>query len=84
MVLVLERAGRTLAAVTLERAGALALVDLSDPRHPTVLAVRPSGAAPPRDEPEGLAHFRDPATQADYLYVANEGTGTLGVLRIPR
>lgn len=84
MVLVFEHGGRTLAAVTLERAGALALVDLADPEHPTVLAVQPSGDAPPQDEPEGLALFRDPRTEADYLYVANEGTGTLGVLRVPR
>jgi len=84
MVVVFERAGRTLAAVTLERAGALALVDLADPAHPAVLALQPSGAKPADDEPEGLAHYRDPATQADFLYVANEGTGTLGVLRVPR
>jgi hypothetical protein len=36
------------------------------------------------DAPEGLAHYRYPATQTDYLYVANEGTGTLGVLRVVR
>jgi hypothetical protein len=84
MVIVFERDGRVLAATTLERAGALALVDLTDPQRPAVLAVQPAGKSPSRDEPEGLAHFRDPASRADYLYVANEGTGTLGVLRVPR
>lgn len=84
MVLTFERGGRSFAAVTLERAGALALVDLSDPKKPTVLAVAPSGAEHLKDEPEGLALFRDPAGGHDYFYVANEGTGTLGVLRVPR
>lgn len=84
MVLCFERDGRPLAAVTLERAGALALVDLSDPARPAVLAVVKSGGEPLEDEPEGLAHYRDPQTEVDYLYVANEGSGTLGVLRVPR
>jgi hypothetical protein len=84
MVVAVERGGRAYAAVTLERAGALALVDLGDPRRPLVLGVAPTGADPSDDEPEGLAHFRDPSGEADYLYVANEGTGTLGVLRVPR
>ena len=84
MVLTFERGGRSYAAVTLERAGALALVDVTDPRKPTVLAVAPSGADHLKDEPEGLALFRDPTGGHDYFYVANEGTGTLGVLRFPR
>jgi hypothetical protein len=84
MVLTFERGGKSYAAVTLERAGALALVDLSDPKKPTVLAVAPSGADHLKDEPEGLALFGDPAGRHDYFYVANEGTGTLGVLRVPR
>lgn len=84
MVVTFERGGKSYAAVTLERAGALALVDLSNPRKPTVLAVAPSGADHLKDEPEGLALFRDQAGGHDYFYVANEGTGTLGVLRVPR
>jgi len=84
MVLTFERGGRSYAAVTLERAGGLALIDLSDPRKPTVLAVAPSGADNLKDEPEGLALFRDPVEGHDYFCVANEGTGTLGVLRVPR
>jgi choice-of-anchor I-like protein len=84
MVLCFERGGRPFAAVTLERAGALALVDLSDPAKPAVVAVVKTGGEPLKDEPEGLAYFRDPASGADYLYVANEGTGTLGVLRVLR
>src|SRR5262245_12671529 len=84
MVITFERGGRSYAAVTLERAGALALVDLTDPRKPEVLAVAPSGTDHLQDEPEGLARFRDPLEHHDYFYVANEGTGTLGVLRVPR
>ena len=45
---------------------------------------RQNDPGPAKDEPEGLALFRDPKTEADYLYVANEGTGTLGVLRVAR
>ena len=84
MVLTLERAGIPYAAVTLERAGALALVDLRDPASPKVVCVAPTGYDLFEDEPEGLAHYRDPKSGDDYLYVANEGTNTLGVLRIPR
>lgn len=84
MVLIFERDGRAFAAVTLERAGALALVDLADPTHPKVVSVAPTGNDSAGDEPEGLAHYRDPKSGADYLYVANEGTDTLGVLRVPR
>lgn len=84
MVLCFELAGRPYAAVTLERAGALALVDLSDPTRPLVAALAATGADHLKDEPEGLALFRDPSGVADYLYVANEGTGTLGVLRVSR
>lgn len=84
MVLVLELGSTPYAAVTLERAGALALVDLSDPAHPHAVALAPVGSRHWQDEPEGLAHFRDPRDGRDYLYVANEGTGTLGVLRVLR
>jgi hypothetical protein len=84
MVLCFELDGRPYAAVTLERAGALSLVDLADPAHPRVTALAPTGADHMKDEPEGLALFRDPSGVADYLYVANEGTGTLGVLRVTR
>jgi hypothetical protein len=84
MVLTFLLGETPLAAVTLERAGALALVDLSDPAHPAVVAVCRSGDAGFKDEPEGLAFFRDPAGQGDYLYVANEASGTLGVLRVAR
>lgn len=84
MVVCFERGGRPFAAVTLERAGALALIDLGDPKKPTVVALVRTGDTPADDEPEGLAHYRDPSSELDYFYVANEGTSTLGVLRIPR
>jgi len=84
MVVTFEHGGTTWAAVTLERAGALALVDLREPSHPRAVSIAPTGTKSSRDEPEGLAHLRDQATGTDYFYVANEGTGTFGVLRVPR
>jgi hypothetical protein len=82
MVVCFELDGRAHAAVTLERAGALALIDLGDPSRPRVLSVCALGDDPPADEPEGLAHLHDAEHDTHYLYAANEGTGTLGVLAI--
>jgi DNA-binding beta-propeller fold protein YncE len=81
MVVVLDLGGTLYAAVTLERVGAVALIDLSKPETPTLVALSQAGDNPWKDEPEGLAHFRDPSG-GDYLYVANEGKSTLGVLRV--
>ncbi len=82
MVVAFELGGSPCAAVTLERAGALALIDLRDPARPLVVALAAVGKNPPLDEPEGLAHYRDPVTLRDYVYTANEGTGTLGVILV--
>jgi hypothetical protein len=38
--------GKEIAAVTLERSNAVILFDVSDPQHPTTLALLPTGAAP--------------------------------------
>lgn len=82
MVVAFELAGVPYAAVTLERAGAVALVDLRDPAHPAAVSIAKSGKNHLKDEPEGLVLHRDREGQVDYLFVANEGTGTLGVMRL--
>ena len=84
MVVVLDLDGKLYAAVTLERVGAVALIDLADPAVPTLVAISVAGENPWKDEPEGLAHYRDPASGRDFLFVANEGKSTLGVLRVVR
>lgn len=73
--------GRSFAAVGLERASGVALVDLSDPRTPRVVATASLGTEEPH-APEALVHFRDPGSGLNYVYTANEVSGTLGVLRI--
>ena len=67
--------GRTLVAVGLERANALALVDVTDPARPTVVDLELVGAAP-----EGVKFFR----RGDRLLVAtaNEADGTVSVLQV--
>ncbi len=68
--------GRTYAAVALERANAVALVDISDPELP---AVRSVTALPPGSVgPEGLAVLQRKGRI--HLFVANEVSGDLVVL----
>ncbi|MCE9592557.1 MAG: hypothetical protein K8S98_00050 [Planctomycetes bacterium] len=83
MVVAFEHAGRALAAVGLERAGGVALVDLSDAAHPKVLGVAPCGSTPEKShacQPEGLAVLR--RGDAVYVLAANEGSGTLTVFAL--
>jgi hypothetical protein len=69
-------AGRVIAAVSLERANAIALVDISDPTAPVAFQLIRSGAAP-----EGIKLVeRDGAL---YALSANEASGTLTVGRVP-
>lgn len=80
MVVCFFEAGRSFAMVTLERADALALVDLADPSHPLVTSVaRTEGEGP--HAPEGLVHYRDPAGR-HFAYSANEESGRLGVFEV--
>ena len=84
MLCVFDFDGRLLAAVGLERADAVALVDLSDPRAPEVLGVAPVRAPGETSAqgPEGVAHYRDARTGRHYVLTANEVSGTLRVLRV--
>ena len=68
--------GRTYAAVTLERANAVALVDVSDPELPVVRSVTP--LPPGSIGPEGIAVLQ--ARGRTHLLVANEVSGDLVVL----
>jgi len=84
MVVSFELLGRIFAAVALERADAVALVDLSTPREPRVVAISAVGPDHGDDShgPEGLTHYRDPRTGLHWLFVANERSGTVAVLRV--
>jgi hypothetical protein len=67
--------GRTLVAVGLERANAVALVDVTSPEAPRVIDLERVGAGP-----EGVQFFR---WRGDlYVVVANEVDGTVSVLRV--
>ena len=67
--------GRTLVAVGLERANAVALIDVSDPTKPTVFAIAPTGVGP-----EGVKFVK----RGSRLFVvcANEVSGTVTVLEV--
>lgn len=67
--------GRTLVAVTLERANAVALIDASEPASPEVIDIARVGAAP-----EGIQFFR----RGSRLFVAtaNEAAGTVSILEV--
>ena len=67
--------GRTLVAVGLERANAVALIDVAKDGMPTVVAIAPVGSAP-----EGIKFLR--AGDALYVLSANEGSGTVSVLEV--
>jgi uncharacterized protein len=67
--------GLTLVAVGLERANAVALIDVSNPKFPKVLALAAVGT-----QPEGIKFFR----KGNELFVAaaNEGAGTVSILQV--
>lgn len=67
--------GQALVAVGLERANAVALIDLSDPSAPLVLDLEVVDAAP-----EGIKFYRDGSNL--YVLSANEAAGTLSVLAV--
>jgi len=74
--------GRAYAAVSLERAGAVALIDLSDPTSPRVVSLCAVGEDPHSSAPEGIVHLFDAERKKHYLFTANEADGTLSILRI--
>jgi DNA-binding beta-propeller fold protein YncE len=66
---------RTLVAVGLERANAVALIDVSVPTNPVVIDVAPVGVGP-----EGIKFFRD--GRGLFIAAANEVSGTLSLLEV--
>ena len=77
VVVVFAAVGRVYAAVGLERAKAVVLVDITNPRKPAVLGAIPLGGK--SFATEGLAVLqRDGAT---YVYAANEMSGDVTVYR---
>lgn len=67
--------GLTLVAVTLERANAVALIDVSEPAAPVVKDIESVGTGP-----EGIKFFRH--GRGLFLAVANEVSGTLSILEV--
>ncbi len=67
--------GVTLVVIGLERANALALVDLSDPSSPTVIDIESVGVGP-----EGVKFFR--VGQQLFVACANEVSGTVSILEV--
>ena len=67
--------GLTLVAVTLERANAVALIDVSEPTAPVVIDIEPVGTGP-----EGIKFFRH--GWRVFVAVANEVTGTVSILEV--
>jgi len=71
------------AVVSLERADAVALVSLVDPRHPKVLKVASMhGGKRGTYQPEGIATWRHPKENAVYVFTADAETGTMTVFRV--
>lgn len=70
-----DHRGRTIVAVGLERANAVALIDVTDPTSPTVFALAPVGL-----NPEGVKFLK----RGNRLFVvsANEAAGTVSVLEV--
>ncbi len=73
---------RTLVVVGLERANALALVDVTDPRAPTVLEVVGIGGlgAAARQAPEGIKVFT--AEGRTFVLAGHEVSGTVGLFEV--
>ena len=67
--------GVTLVAVALERANAIALIDLTEPSTPTVIDIEAVGTGP-----EGVKFFRSGSRL--FLACANEVSGTLSILEV--
>lgn len=67
--------GRTLVAVGLERANAVALIDVTDPTNPVVIDIAPVGVGP-----EGIKFFR--VSSRLFVAAANEVSGTVSLLEV--
>lgn len=71
-------AGKVWAVVSLERAGGIALIDLSVPSAPQVVAFGFTGST--TANPEGVKFFARP--NALYVASANEGNGTVSLFEV--
>lgn len=80
MVVSFESRGVAYAAVSLERANAVALVSLADPARPAVIGVTAIDRSVKAGKvaPEGIAHLRS-ADGTHFIYTANEKAGTVSV-----
>jgi DNA-binding beta-propeller fold protein YncE len=80
-IVAFEMDGEPWAVVGMERADALVLVALADPKHPKVVAL---GKIPGEETraPEGVAHFKRGGEH--YLLSANEMNGTVACFKIVR
>jgi DNA-binding beta-propeller fold protein YncE len=67
--------GRTLVAAGLERANAVALIDVTDPGNPVVIDIAAVGIAP-----EGIKFFRSGSRL--FVAAANEVSGTVSLLEV--
>jgi uncharacterized protein len=67
--------GRTLVAVGLERANAIALVDVTEPTNPEAVAIAPVGVGP-----EGVKFFRSGSKL--FVITASEVAGTVSILEV--
>lgn len=67
--------GMTMVAVGLERANAVALIDVSDPAAPAVIDITPVGTGP-----EGIKFFR--RGRRLFVATANEVSGTVSILEV--
>ncbi|MCF7972040.1 MAG: hypothetical protein K9L22_12850 [Methylococcaceae bacterium] len=79
MVVSFEMAGKDYVVVDLERAGAIVLIDMSEPTQPKAIAL---GKIPGDEEksPEGIAHFT--IDNQHYILTANEMNGTVACFKI--
>ena len=81
MLVAFDLEGTPWIAVGMERAGAVVLISVADPKHPKVVAL----GKIPGDEgksPEGIAHFE--ANGEHYLLTANEMSGTVACFKITK
>jgi YVTN family beta-propeller protein len=81
MLVSFELDGTSWVAVGMERAGAVELISLNDPRHPKVVALGKI-AGDEDKSPEGIAHFI--VNNEHYLLTANEMNGTVECFKIVR
>lgn len=80
-VVTFEMDGQPWAVVGMERADALVLISLADPKHPKAISL---GKIPGEESrsPEGVAHFENNGEH--YLLTANEMIGTLACFKLVR